>query len=179
MAEQSSIVVPPGFKLHTENHTHILLPDSNEAFLNPVQEFNRDLSIACIRVWSEELDKTKEARWRESQTRKQKASAKKLRTEPPPAESSAEATDTPPQKELAYTPYKFTLLEALSATGLRSIRYAHEIPLLRYVIANDLSPSAVEAIKRNVDLNGLGEHIDEATSQTEPGKVRINEGDAW
>ena len=84
MAEQSSIVVPPGFKLHTENHTHILLPDSNEAFLNPVQEFNRDLSIACIRVWSEELDKTKETRWRESQTRKQKASAKKLRSKPTP-----------------------------------------------------------------------------------------------
>lgn len=27
--------------------------------------------------------------------------------------------------------YKFTLLEALSATGLRAIRYAKEIPLLR------------------------------------------------
>jgi tRNA (guanine26-N2/guanine27-N2)-dimethyltransferase len=32
-----------------------------------------------------------------------------------------------------YKPYKFTLFEGLSATGLRSIRYAKEIPLLRYV----------------------------------------------
>jgi hypothetical protein len=28
--------------------------------------------------------------------------------------------------------FKFTLLEALSATGLRAIRYAKEIPLLKY-----------------------------------------------
>lgn len=28
-------------------------------------------------------------------------------------------------------PYKFVLLEALSATGLRSIRYAKEIPLVK------------------------------------------------
>ena len=32
---------------------------------------------------------------------------------------------------LQYKPYKFILLEALSATGLRSIRYAKEIPLVR------------------------------------------------
>ena len=80
----SSLEIPEGFTIHTENSARILLPATDDAFLNPVQEFNRDLSIACIRVWSEELDKTKEARWRESQTRKQKASAKKLRSEPTP-----------------------------------------------------------------------------------------------
>jgi tRNA (guanine26-N2/guanine27-N2)-dimethyltransferase len=32
-----------------------------------------------------------------------------------------------------YRPHKFVLLEALSATGLRSIRYAKEIPLVRLV----------------------------------------------
>jgi len=58
----STLPVPEGFKLHTENSAHILL-SSNEALLNPVQEFNRDLSVACIRVWSEELEKEKEARW--------------------------------------------------------------------------------------------------------------------
>jgi len=63
------IVVPEGFNLHTENNSHILL-SSNEAFLNPVQEFNRDLSVACIRVWSEEWNKEKEARWQKVQDRK-------------------------------------------------------------------------------------------------------------
>jgi tRNA (guanine26-N2/guanine27-N2)-dimethyltransferase len=66
----------------------------------------------------------------------------------------------------------------------------------RYVIANDLSASAVEAMKRNVALNKL-DALDEnplkadegavATTTTEKSdrrdaplpKVRINEGDAW
>ena len=83
------------------------------------------------------------------------------------------------------------ILEALSATGLRSIRYAKEIPLVEsvfhlltstatlilqvsYVIANDLSPLAIEAMRRNVGFNGLG-----PTTASELGKVRVNEGDAW
>lgn len=80
MATETPAEVPAGFKLHTENTTRILLPDNNEAFLNPVQEFNRDLSIACIRVWSEELDKFKQNRWQAAQERKSKAPAKKARS---------------------------------------------------------------------------------------------------
>lgn len=57
------------------------------------------------------------------------------------------------QSESSYRPFRFTILEALSATGLRSIRYAREIPLLKKVIANDLSATAVKAMKRNVALN--------------------------
>jgi hypothetical protein len=63
------ITIPDGFILHTENTSRILLPSSNEAFLNPVQEFNRDLSVACIRVWSEELNSFKETRWKNAQER--------------------------------------------------------------------------------------------------------------
>ena len=32
-----------------------------------------------------------------------------------------------------YTPYRVTILEPLSATGLRAIRYAKEIPLVKFV----------------------------------------------
>jgi tRNA (guanine26-N2/guanine27-N2)-dimethyltransferase len=46
-----------------------------------------------------------------------------------------------------------SILEALSATGLRSIRYAKEIPGVHEIIANDLMNEAVEMIKRNVKLN--------------------------
>jgi len=52
-------------------------------------------------------------------------------------------------------PQQFTVLEALSATGLRAIRYFKEIPGLSYVVANDLSQDAVHSIKRNVLYNGL------------------------
>lgn len=72
----NSITVPEGFTLHTENTSHILLPSNNEAFLNPVQEFNRDLSVAAIRVWSEELNKKKEERWRQARERRAKKAGK-------------------------------------------------------------------------------------------------------
>jgi tRNA (guanine26-N2/guanine27-N2)-dimethyltransferase len=70
--------IPDGFTLHTENNSHILL-SSNEAFLNPVQEFNRDTSVACIRVWSEELHKSKKAKWLRTQEKKQTKQKKRKR----------------------------------------------------------------------------------------------------
>jgi tRNA (guanine26-N2/guanine27-N2)-dimethyltransferase len=50
---------------------------------------------------------------------------------------------------------KIRILEALSATGLRSIRYAKEVPGVDEIIANDLMSSAVEMIEKNVKLNGV------------------------
>lgn len=50
------------------------------------------------------------------------------------------------------------VLEALSATGLRSIRYAKEVPGIKEIIANDLSSAAVKAIKENIKLNNV-EHL--------------------
>lgn len=47
------------------------------------------------------------------------------------------------------------VLEALSATGLRSIRYAKEVPGIKQIIANDLSPSAVKSIEKNIGLNNV------------------------
>lgn len=209
----SSITVPEGFTLHTENTSHILISSKEEAFLNPVQEFNRDLSVACIRVWSEELNREKEAKWKQAQERRAKREAggevktgqakeqKKAKTESiepsvgPEDDLSGDnhTTGSTPEgskREALYRPHKFVLLEALSATGLRSIRYAKEIPLVRFVIANDLSASATAAMKRNVELNGLGPSYPDSAigtssspaSEHQPfpdrGKVRINEGDA-
>ena len=54
---------------------------------------------------------------------------------------------------------KITLLEALSASGLRSIRYAKEIPGLADVVANDFSRKAVESIERNVSANGVSDLV--------------------
>ncbi|KAI1111012.1 N2,N2-dimethylguanosine tRNA methyltransferase [Nemania sp. NC0429] len=49
----------------------------------------------------------------------------------------------------------FTILDALSATGLRALRYAQELPFVTSVTANDLTPSSVEAIRRNAEHNGV------------------------
>ncbi|KAF9242127.1 N2,N2-dimethylguanosine tRNA methyltransferase-domain-containing protein [Melanogaster broomeanus] len=170
-------------RLHTENDSHILLSSKDEAFLNPVQEFNRDVSVACIRVWSEEMDREKKEKWTEVRraAREEACSCTEGEGEGE-ASQSAEPVDPARVHYLKYHPYKFVLLEALSATGLRSIRF---------VIANDISPSATDAMRRNVELNSLGPAVeenegsgtsntgpDEQTKSTNLGKVRINEGDA-
>ncbi|KIO23382.1 hypothetical protein M407DRAFT_27161 [Tulasnella calospora MUT 4182] len=215
--------IPPGFKLHVENTAQILLPDTADAFLNPVQEFNRDLSVACIRTWSDDMNAKRKAVWeakllsRKEGTAKGKGKTKRAaedvdETDEPeskkvkiiesstsePANSmdvddatvatTAAVLDPPPEKvepiikSEEFRPSKITILEALSATGLRSIRYAKEIPLVKYVIANDLSPAATAAMRRNVELNGLGPSTATTSGPSQPGedlgKVRINEGDA-
>lgn len=50
---------------------------------------------------------------------------------------------------------KINLMEALSASGLRSIRYAKEIPDLDEIIANDISKKAVDTIRQNIINNGV------------------------
>lgn len=47
------------------------------------------------------------------------------------------------------------ILEALSATGLRALRYGHEIPHVSKIVANDLSADAVQAISRSIAYNKL------------------------
>ncbi|KAF9264645.1 N2,N2-dimethylguanosine tRNA methyltransferase [Marasmius fiardii PR-910] len=206
----ASIVVPEGFKLYTENNSHILLA-SDEAFLNPVQEFNRDLSVACINVWSEQVSKAKEERWKKQAQRKKAAKgeesnqppSKRQREETEKASavgservpttvkggSQSSQTDLPEHQPSAESnaqahrkPFTAVILEALSATGLRSIRYAKEIPLVKYVIANDLSSAATAAMKRNVELNGFGPSPSDSADPHGKGKssekIRITEGDA-
>ncbi|KAJ3920917.1 N2 N2-dimethylguanosine tRNA methyltransferase [Lentinula edodes] len=189
--------VPDGFKLHMENNAHILMSE-NEAFLNPVQEFNRHLSVAFIRTWSKELNRAKDAK--RAQARQKRASrakeelAKKRQRQPEslqPSESTSEIPQAGSKEDVqvessakpeANLYYKITILEALSATGLLSIRYAKEIPLVKYVLANDLSSNAVAAMRRNVGLNGLGrsKELEETGSakqaNTHLGKLRVNEG---
>lgn len=52
-------------------------------------------------------------------------------------------------------PVPLRILEALSATGLRAVRYFREIPHVATVTANDLDENAVQTIRRNVLHNAL------------------------
>ena len=49
--------VPEGSKSQvvSEGKAKITFANPNEVFYNPVQVFNRDLSVACIQVYTEEL----------------------------------------------------------------------------------------------------------------------------
>ncbi|KAI8138257.1 N2,N2-dimethylguanosine tRNA methyltransferase [Fennellomyces sp. T-0311] len=136
----------------TEGKATILFPKGNEVFYNPVQEFNRDMSIAAIRTWSELFLAEKQARIEKKINNAKDEKAKKAAEE-----KLSHYVNT----------QSFTILEALAASGLRSVRYAKEIPKLKQVVANDLEAEAVESIRRNVKYNNLSEEL-----------VRPNQGDA-
>lgn len=51
------------------------------------------------------------------------------------------------------------ILEALAATGLRSIRYAKEVKGFDEIIANDLSDEAVEMMKKNIIANEVEDKV--------------------
>ncbi|EFA86311.1 Probable N2,N2-dimethylguanosine tRNA methyltransferase [Heterostelium album PN500] len=104
-----------------ENTTTIQYNSKNEVFYNPVQEFNRDLSIMMIKLFIE-------------QRNKELADKKK-------------------------PPKKIRILEALSATGLRSIRYAKEIEGVEQILSNDIEEAAVKSIEKNRDLNGVDANL--------------------
>lgn len=47
------------------------------------------------------------------------------------------------------------VLEGLAASGLRSVRFALEVPGLQSVTANDFSAKAAALIARNAQYNGV------------------------
>jgi len=90
---------------------------------------------------------------------------------PADAGEGKETTGGDTQSEQKPEPPKqrpFTILDALSASGLRALRYGHELPFVTSITANDLSGSAVKSIKLNVKHNKLEERItvshDDATA---------------
>src|SRR5579859_7237266 len=156
----------------TEGKATILFP-KDEVFYNPAQIFNRDLSVAVIRTWSESLAREptrkqlRKAVWeqkKKSQQQAQQQQATRDETEPPQEEESSgvDATEQIPNGDKPHKP-KFTILEALSATGLRAIRYALEIPHVTTVLANDMSPDAIVSIHRNISQNNLPPKLIQAT----------------
>ncbi|PRT56177.1 tRNA (guanine(26)-N(2))-dimethyltransferase, mitochondrial [Wickerhamiella sorbophila] len=110
----------------TEGRATLLYPETEEVFYNPIQQFNRDISVLGIKAWTSIYRQTKKRKRDET------------------------GNDEP----------FINIIEGLAASGLRSCRYAKEIPLIKKVVANDLSPSAVEAIKRNAKYNEVQDIVE-------------------
>ena len=118
-------------------------------FYNPVQEFNRDLTIAVI---------TQIAK---SSYEKHAKSAKNMK------QSDMETAN---DSKNSFVPYEdltagrqcesgIKILEALAASGLRSIRFSREIAGIKEIVTNDFDKRAVELIKKNVAHNEVGEIV--------------------
>lgn len=85
--------VPAGYTVHREAGAEVLLADGRDVFINPIQEFNRDLSSLTIRTWSELVDEEKKAKWeRKKQSPSQRQADKKRKHEDEEA-SAPKATE--------------------------------------------------------------------------------------
>lgn len=126
----------------TEGKATIIFDKGNSVFYNKVQEFNRDLSILVI---------TEFAKMRQAERKERRA--KKLARRVLEAKKKGVA----PEAMHPEGPSGLRVLEALSATGLRSIRYWKEVEegLLDEILVNDFDEKAVDAIKRNFKHNNV------------------------
>ncbi|KAG8230897.1 hypothetical protein J437_LFUL002928 [Ladona fulva] len=138
LKEEKSVCNDPS--VVKEGKAEILLSSSKKVFYNPVQEFNRDLSVAVLKLFAEDH--------RETLKNKKKQADPILRF----------LDNEIPQEGVKYEG-GIKILEALAASGLRSIRYAKEIPGVNSVLANDLSAKAVESIKSNITHNGVDDIV--------------------
>ena len=194
-------------------------------FYNPIQQFNRDLSLLAVRTFAEDLSVIRQLKQRQRQDgkfgtqrgkkRKRGLEEDSSRNDPTPwppsegmtksaephtgkggteafahpgatkgngengdqahnkpteaitKEDSMEGVPTAPKADRDKANGRdtdqgrpdrkppFRILDALSATGLRALRYAKEIPTVTSITANDISTSATKSIKLNVQYNGL------------------------
>ena len=138
-----------GWTVVREGEAEIVFPSRTDVFYNPVQEFNRDLSISVIqahidqgiqhvKVKEKVLDKSNVNELSESKEVDGKKSA------------NGGVTDERGAR----------VLEALAASGLRSVRFAKELRGVEKIVANDWSRQAVESIRRNVEHNKVEELVE-------------------
>jgi tRNA (guanine26-N2/guanine27-N2)-dimethyltransferase len=207
------ILVPHGVPTSTDPKLSKEETQKQQVFYNPIQQFNRDLSVLAIKTFgqdsiSQKLKKHEQFR-KKSERKKQRSQETRVVEEPANdangtsgtsgtsgaedaptkkrklAEGEAEegavhakkqkVTENSEEQEVdgetaqndstgtnrerkAWKP-SFSILDALSATGLRALRYAQEIPFATAITSNDLSQSAVDSIKLNVKHNKLEDTI--------------------
>ncbi|TQS35584.1 hypothetical protein Golomagni_03992 [Golovinomyces magnicellulatus] len=186
---------------------------TQDVFYNPIQQFNRDLSVLAIKTYGRQIieqQKRKEKEKALKKTRGRERDKKRKRddmledgssmkigrtnvTSPQAGNEISEeamtenvvaqtvkssavpsvADENCPSVEVKETENvnadkssqalnhepNFTILDALSATGLRALRYAQEIPFATSITANDLLLSATEQIKLNILHNKLTSKI--------------------
>lgn len=118
-------------KIINEGKAQLQIPKT--VFYNPVQEFNRDLSVFVLRTF------LKHNVWHHR----------------------SEARHVTGRGGMK-------VLDALSASGLRSIRYAKELgksgTIIKSIVANDVSEAAVHLIKKNIVLNNVEDKVTSSLS---------------
>ncbi|XP_053085437.1 tRNA (guanine(26)-N(2))-dimethyltransferase isoform X2 [Pangasianodon hypophthalmus] len=161
----------PGESVVKEGKASVLFPGANEVFYNPVQEFNRDLTCAVMTEFAREtlaqrgvriIVPGEKDRVVVSLTEEEKNGKETEQAE----EERGETEGGTVQEERKQAEFKtaavgerceegLCVLEGLAASGLRSIRFALEVPGLKRVTANDFSAKAADLITRNTHHNNV------------------------
>ena len=140
--------IPAGHVEIVEGSARMIYDEKEAVFYNKVQVLNRDLSIQTIKLFSEIISKERYDKYKRKLDK---------------YEANPSASDRAP-----FAPADgITVLDALAATGLRSVRYLKEIPKLRHITINDLLAEATDVAITNIKSNGV-----------DPEKVTVNNGDA-
>lgn len=143
----------------TEGAAKIVFPSANEVFYNPVQEFNRDLTCAVITEFARIHLGAKGIQIKvpgEKDFQKIAVNLSEQEEETAGKNENLSPRDQPRTAAVGEICEEgLRVLEGLAASGLRSIRFALEVPGLQCVVANDASARAVELMHRNVALNGV------------------------
>mmetsp|Transcript_17855 Transcript_17855/g.21815 ORF Transcript_17855/g.21815 Transcript_17855/m.21815 type:complete len:475 (-) Transcript_17855:25-1449(-) len=153
---------------------------NGEVFYNEVQIKNRDLSVLVLNAYAKQLkEEAKSQVSRRSRNERWRRINPTWTTWGPdnePSEPILEKKNDPNVQEVSdVDPDKLEIpglfiLEALGASGLRSMRYAKEIDHgcgVDRIVCNDLELHAYENIKKNAEFNGIS-----------PEKLISSQGDA-
>ena len=132
-------------------------------FYNKVQVFNRDISIQVIKLYSRIRQKERNDKYNIKLARYEE-NRLKINNENQSKGEENQRAPFPPKQGI-------TILDALAATGLRSIRYLKEIPNMKHITINDLDQNAVQVALENCRLNNIS---DEDIAS----RVSIHHGDA-
>ncbi|KAF4094423.1 hypothetical protein AMELA_G00015190 [Ameiurus melas] len=160
----------PGETVVKEGKASVLFPGANQVFYNPVQEFNRDLTCAVLTEFTREtlaqrgvhiivpgekdrvvVSLTEEKNGKETEQAEEKRDEREGETvqeERKEVEFKTAVVGERCEEGLC-------VLEGLAASGLRSIRFALEVPGLKRVTANDFSAKAADLITRNTHHNNV------------------------
>ncbi|KAL5739265.1 hypothetical protein ACOSP7_028181 [Xanthoceras sorbifolium] len=164
-----------------EGEAEILMHAKNEVFYNKTQVNNRDISIAVLRTFISKRKVEHEAVLSKRATSAPKVSEKDasgsaveeasnesvLHSEKSNGEiGGPEEISQDESCAISEAPIKTTerkvqgqlkpprVLEALSASGLRALRYAREVEGISQVVALDNDKVSVESCRRNIKFNG-------------------------
>ena len=172
--------IPEGRQLIQEGTVSMLYP-KDVVFYNPVQVQNRDLSTLMITLFGER--RVKRAAIRAHRKKLNKELKAKMGSA---ANSNSHRKEVDAQLKAFEDAFQYSekeagkikgmrILDALAASGLRSLRYHKEIPssLVHSITINDLDPAAVDLAKENIEYNKLSHALVQSPEE------EVTKGGIW